>query len=153
MTALKIPPLEERKKPGLSATLHFFPTPDVCQSCGSSDELVRWRECDEWDQPTMAVVVLCAKCSRKLIEKHPRMYHRLQEFEPFPGSMTLCMDCPMREGVSCKSPIAKHNGGAGMRIDGVGSAGFFCPGGYKVFWHGEAKACTGKEAAFTPHLV
>jgi hypothetical protein len=153
----KIPPLAARQLPGLSQTLHFFPHPEECQSCGSAGELTRWRECDEWDKPTMVVVVLCQKCSRKLIEPHPRLYHQLQEAEPFPGSMQICLDCPMRDGISCKSPLAKHNGGPGMLIDGArGFAGFFCGGpnaGYRRLYSSPPTSCAGKDAASKPQLV
>lgn len=154
--AAKIPPLADRQRPGLSQTLHFFPAPDICQSCGGSDHLTAWRECDEWDKPTAVAVVLCAKCSKKLIDPHPRLYVQLQEHQPFPGVMELCLDCPMREGVSCKSPLAKHNGGPGMQIDAHGFGGFFCGGkgsGFQTLFTRAPSACAGKEAAFQPRLV
>lgn len=151
-----MPSLAERQQPGLSQTLHFFPNPEECQSCGSAGELTRWRECDEWDKPTAVVVVLCAKCSKKLIDPHPRLYHQLQENEPFPGSMQICLDCPMRSGVSCTSPLAKSNGGPGMQILAHGFSGFFCGGpnaGYHTLYERAPSECAGREAAFTPHLV
>lgn len=151
------PSLEERQRPGLSQTLPFFPNPEECQSCGAHGELTCWRECDEWDKPTAVAVVLCPKCSRKLIESHARLYHQLQEFQPFPGMMDLCLDCPMRDGVRCKSPLAKSNGGPGMRIDAHGFGGFFCGSkaieGYHILYSRAPSACAGKEAAFTPQLV
>lgn len=151
-----MPALEERQRPGLSATLPFFPHPEECQSCGAHGELTRWRECDEWDKPTAVAVVLCAKCSRKLIEAHPRLYHQLQEHQPFPGVMELCLDCPMRDGVGCKSPLAKLNGGPGMQIDAHGFGGFFCGGpnsGYHILYQRAPSKCAGKEAAMRPQLV
>jgi hypothetical protein len=152
-----IPPLQDRQRPGLSQTLHFFPNPEECQSCGCAGELTRWRECDEWDKPTAVVVVLCAKCSKKLIDPHPRLYHQLQEHEPFAGSMQICLDCPMREGVSCTSPLAKSNGGPGMEITAHGFGGFFCGSksinGYHFLYQRAPSACAGREAAFQPQLV
>jgi hypothetical protein len=157
-----IPPLDERRKPGLSETLHFFPDPQQCQACGTADRLSRWRECDAFDKPTMVVVVLCDRCSKKLIDPHPRLYLQLQEHEPFPGVMEICVDCPMRKGVSCYSPLAKHNGGTGMRIDGArGIGGFFCGGRgrghagchhHKIFT-ASASECAGKQDALRPRLV
>lgn len=110
----------------------------------------------------MIVVVLCARCSKKLIEPHARLYIQLQEHEPFPGVMEICVDCPMRKGVSCYSPLAKHNGGTGMRIDGVrASGGIFCGSrgrGHRGcqharFYHGSATSCAGKQDSLRPRLV
>lgn len=131
MTA--VPPLAERQKAPLSATLPYVPHPNHCQSCGeheSADPLktllntsgrivpfTRWRECDEWDKPTMTIVILCPKCSKKLIDPHPRLYVPLELFQPFPGVMDICATCSFRSGVTCHSPIAKHNGGTGMKIE------------------------------------
>lgn len=35
--------------------------------------------------------------------------------EPFPGCMSICLDCAYREGVRCTCPEAQVNGGPGMR--------------------------------------
>jgi hypothetical protein len=155
MTAT-MPPIEERRRPGLSQTLHFFADPQTCQSCGRADNLTRWRECDEWDKPTMVVVVLCDRCSKKLIEVHPRLYVALQEHQPFPGVMQICFDCPMRDGVSCKSPLAKHNGGRGMEIKAYAIGGFFCGGrnsGFHRIWTRAPSECAGKQDALRPRLA
>jgi hypothetical protein len=153
-----VPPLVERQQPGLSDTLHHFPDPQYCQACGSPDCLSKWRECDPFDKPTMVVVVLCDRCSKKLIDPHPRLYIALQQHEPFPGVMQICIDCPMRRGVSCYSPLAKHNGGTGMRIDGARAfGGFFCGSkkiaGYHRMWTASATDCDGKKDALRPRLV
>lgn len=149
------PSIDERRQPGLSETLGILIDPRMCRSCGGTRELQRWRECDEWDKPTMAVVVLCKYCSKKLIDRHPRLYIAIAPHEPFPGVMQICVDCPRRSGVSCSSPLAKHNGGEGMRIDGprptiaivCGGRG---SGGPVRLYTGEPTGCAGKQAAFAP---
>jgi hypothetical protein len=105
----EVPPLEERRKPGLSEILRGEKSPDCCQSCGRNhtkeNPLSRWQECDEWDKKTKVVVVLCESCSGLYIERSPRLYHRLDSRSPFPGAMGICIDCKFREGVSCLSPL------------------------------------------------
>jgi hypothetical protein len=167
MTSQKVPPLSEREKPGLSKTLTGPIHPLVCQGCGAEEPtdgfktlletrgarnemLQRWRECDEFDKPTRTVVVLCAKCSKREIDRHPRLYIPVETFAPEPGIMDLCVDCRLREGVSCKSPLAKHNGGSGMAIDYPGHtvAHFNYGGGrgeFRKLYKGEATACAGRE--------
>jgi hypothetical protein len=155
MTAQQLPPLAERRKPGLSQTLHFFPHPEECQSCGAhegvEDWFTRWRECDELDKPTMAVVVLCSRCSKKLIEAHPRLYVPLGKFEPFPGVMELCVDCRLRDGVSCRSPLAKHNGGPGMKVAALEPTKAYLNfgggrGQFVKMYRSEPTSCAGREA-------
>jgi hypothetical protein len=101
--------------------------PFVCQKCGGSNRpgfgnglmrltLDRWQECDHHDRRENRVIVLCNKCSKQIIEPHPRLYHGLQANEPFPGCMDLCVDCKLRRGVSCTAPEAKANGGPGVMI-------------------------------------
>src|SRR5688572_33178922 len=90
-----VPPLVEREKPGLSETLTAPKSPDRCQSCGAPEPtpngnvdatiqrfgltglLERWMECDPWDRDTHVVVVLCQRCSARLISPHPRLYKAL----------------------------------------------------------------------------
>lgn len=157
MTA-SMPPLSERQKPPLSVTLdpsaQLFPWeihPNVCQSCGEKGVLLhRWRECDEYDKPTMTVVVLCVRCEKKLIEPHPRLYIPLDMYAPFPGIMRICLDCPRRSGVSCTSPLAKHNGGRGVRITGPRPTQAHIKagggrGGWIKIYSGEATDCAGKQ--------
>lgn len=169
MSAYPVPPLVERKKPPLSATLPYVPHPHICQSCGATEEdssttyeqllksrgaivpFQRWKECDEWDKPTATVVILCPKCSKKLIDPHPRLYIPLSLFEPFPGVMELCVGCRLRDRVACMSPLAKHNGGPGMKIDfpepvvahlnrGAGGRS-----GFEKLYTKEPTACAGRE--------
>lgn len=105
--------------------------PLVCQSCGGSNvggfgnglmrlTLSRWQECDHNDRPENKVLVLCDKCSKRIIEPHPRLYHQLHANQPWPGCMAICVNCRLREGVTCKSPDAKANGGSGVLIGGMG---------------------------------
>lgn len=101
--------------------------PHVCQSCGGSHmpgkgnglmrtSLSRWQEHYHHDQRESKVVVLCSKCAARLIEPHPRLYRELQPNEPWPGCMDLCLDCRLRDGIRCTSPLAKYNGGPGVPI-------------------------------------
>ena len=101
--------------------------PFVCQKCGGSDRqgfgnglmrisLSRWKEHDHHDKPEFKLLVLCNKCSKEVIEQHPRLYARLQDNQPWPGCMDLCLDCIFRQGVSCVNPKAQANGGPGVMI-------------------------------------
>lgn len=131
--ATTVPPLAERERPGLSATLAGPVAPDRCQSCGAGEppvttdvdrvlerqgclRLERWIECDAWDRDTPTVVVLCARCSARLIERHPRLYKALGPDTPHPGCMRICLDCRLRDGTRCTHPDAKANGGPGVRL-------------------------------------
>jgi len=131
--APKVPPLAACEQPGLSETLTGPVAPDRCQSCGAAPpdiagdvdyvlkrqgyaRLERWVECDPSDQPTAVVVVLCARCSKRLIDAHPRLYIALSPDEPRPGCMTFCLECAHREGTRCTHPDAKANGGTGVRL-------------------------------------
>lgn len=115
---MNFPPIAERRRPGLCDTLTGPRSPTECQSCGSTAEfLQRWEECNELDQRTARVVVLCAPCAKRLIEPHPRLYHQLATNEPHAGSMAhLCGPCAHRDGVTCRCPLLKANGGPGMMI-------------------------------------
>ena len=90
----------------------------ICQSCGTTDqELTRWRECNENDEPTRVVVMLCDACTDRLVQKHPRLYIEMDPYEPLPGSMGCCFrDCVHRDGLTCMNPKQRHLGGLGLRI-------------------------------------
>jgi hypothetical protein len=116
--------------PRLSESLTGPKHPALCQSCGAADLLEAaefprgvslflsvWQEHDEHDRPERVFVVLCGKCEGRLIEKHPRLYARVPRFKPTPGVMALCVACKHRDGVTCKSPLATFNGGAGMTVN------------------------------------
>jgi hypothetical protein len=101
--------------------------PNVCQSCGGSSipgfgnglmrhSLTRWQECDHRDQKENRLVVLCDKCSKRVIKPHPRLYHELTSNAPWPGCMAICVQCKLREGLTCTSPDAKANGGQGVML-------------------------------------
>lgn len=102
--------------PKLSLSLYGPKHPMRCQHCGNECDLDRWQECDEYDQPTPVVVVLCRDCSTALIDRHPRLYHDLHHNAPHPGSMVMCIDCNYRTGVSCAHPDLGANGGSGLAI-------------------------------------
>ncbi len=116
--------------PKLSETLPYPRDPRRCQACGAVGDgnrvprdgaaclpaLHRWREHDEADRPTAVVVVLCAGCSDRMIGPHPRLYSRLHDFEPVPGSMALCEECACRDGLRCTHGDLKANGGGGLAV-------------------------------------
>lgn len=118
MKAHTFPSLEEREKPGLWETLdEHEDDADICRGCGihtsaTIEGLLRWRECDAWDQPTGRIVVLCQRCSDTLIEPHARLYIPVPLGEPVPGMTRICRDCTHRSGTTC--PLSKAWGGAGV---------------------------------------
>jgi hypothetical protein len=134
-------------------------SPGCCQACGKSFEdpdleMVRWTEHDENDRPTSTIVVLCQACSGAIIDPHPRLYDRLERNRPIPGAMGDCVHCRHREGLACRHPVLKANGGAGLVIrsdkpsvtfvDGVRNGRRF---GYQTTTWRCAPKCDGKEAA------
>lgn len=147
------PPLAERQKPGLSVTLPYPRRLDTCQACGigadmfGAELLQRWQECDAWDQPTPAVVVLCEPCGKRLIDPHPRLYVALHPWEPMPGAMLLCDGCTLQRDLACTSPAAKANGGPGVELQYPAPIrGFVCvrprsASGPYVQWRGAVQSC------------
>lgn len=105
--------------------------PLICQQCGGSNvsdpdgsgnarimrtSLDRWQECDHEDKPEAKLIVLCSKCSERMIKPHPRLYHQLHDNHPWPGCMALCVNCRFRDGIKCTHPDAKINGGNGVML-------------------------------------
>lgn len=114
---MTLPPITDRQRPGLSETLTGPRDPRFCTSCGSDRApLTPWREHDPHDQPIPVVILLCAVCSRQLIEPHARLYRALQPNEPWPGCMALCLECTRRNGLRCTHPDLVANGGNGLAI-------------------------------------
>lgn len=138
--------------PKLSESLRSFPArPDQCRACGCPADLTHWRECDEDDAPGPVVVTLCQPCADRIVGPHPRLYVELAHREPFPASMLLCLNCRHRDGGRCACPMARFNGGPGMKIDAPSHTIFFklsVPGesGPRTFY-GESTACAGREAS------
>lgn len=154
------PPLAERRKPGLSETLPGLPRPDRCKGCGESADLLAWSECNEWDEPQRPAIllVLCQRCSDRLINAHPRLYLRVDRLEPRPGIMALCVDCLFRRGLQCAHPKLKANGGAGLEVQfpqpsmmhlnyGGGR------GEWRNFYPGPPTACAGRDVGTDPASV
>lgn len=89
--------------------------PRRCQKCGAEWQplrrpavrLVRWQECDHNDQAEPIALVLCEPCSELVIEQAPRLYLRIPEKGPWPGCMTICLDCKHRDGITCGSPLPR----------------------------------------------
>ena len=100
--------------PKLSEDLPFARHPNVCQSCGQKG-FNRWREHDDQDDPTDTIVILCDVCDR-IIKPHKRLYSKLQNSEPVPGAMEICLDCIHCKGLICRSPMRLANGGSGLPI-------------------------------------
>ena len=117
-----VPPLAERQKPGLSQTLPPALNWHTCQACGAAQHaddarILRWKECDEWDQELHPVVyvILCERCSARLLEPHPRLYLPVEPGDPVPGTMAICGDCPhLVLPFTC--PLARSQGGAGVWV-------------------------------------
>lgn len=104
--------------PRLSDDFKYEPHPKRCQECGALVNNERgasiWLEHDDDDsEPSVPVfVVLCPKCARKIISRHPRLYSHVNGY--IPGAMPICLGCTMRRRTSCMSPVAKFNGGPGL---------------------------------------
>lgn len=143
----------EAKMPRLSEQLTCEETPAACQACGSKENLERWQEHSDKDLPERIIVVLCEPCAAKLVEQHPRLYRRMEAFRPWPGAMTICVDCVHRRGTACGHKDAKDNGGPGVMlhmprpftgfVDYGGKdkhkSGSFCQ------WRGPVTSCKQKE--------
>jgi len=145
------PPLAERRKPGLSATLPYERHPEICQSCGKRDRAWnRWEECDEFDRRSGIIVILCPACSRPLVEPHPRLYHLLEPGVPRPGVMALCGECEYHETLRCGHPDLKANGGPGLAISQPRNIGVVCGGGCRPLYDGIPRTCAGRTIGGVP---
>lgn len=103
--------------PKLSETAPKATSAKICQFCHREHTSVAvWLECDERDQPGMAVVIACSGCVKKHITPHPRLYKQMDFNQPVPGVMACCTGCAFLRGVLCTSPQLKANGGTGLRV-------------------------------------
>lgn len=146
-----VPPLRERQQPGLSETLAHTRDPNTCQSCGDfgldRGSGRRWIECDAFDEPTATMVILCVRCSERLIERHPRLYLHEDWWAPRPGAMACCVDCTLRTDLRCVSPMLKARGGPGLgiRIHPLPGLTILCGRGCKTIReYGAGPDCDGK---------
>lgn len=141
--------------PRLSETLSPAVSLVTCQNCGIEwpDTIERWREHDVHDRPERIIILLCTTCSSKIIEPHPRLYAKLDRWEPMPGSMLeLCGNCRYRSGTRCTHPDLTVNGGPGLQVtfpqpiralvDGTRNGRR--TGWMQVIWEGPPTACAGK---------
>lgn len=143
--------------PALSIELTSYDELDRCQACGRRDRGVdRWLEADEHDgdQSPPVVVILCKACGDRLVEPHPRLYAKLDEWHPLPGSMPICQDCLHHVGTSCLNLQAQMNGGPGLNLifprpDRVHvlRRGKGQRSGYETIWRGPVVGCDGRETA------
>lgn len=140
--------------PKLSESLPCERDPHKCQGCGATENLTRWRECNDNDLPTIVCIVVCPKCSKQ-IGPHPRLYVEMDPCEPQPGAMAPCVMCAHRDGLTCTCPQAGFNGGPGLEYDPMPSKAFVCCRGRGkknsgIMWAGPAvKTCSG----FAPKVV
>jgi hypothetical protein len=142
------------KFPRLSLTLIGEKHPLKCQSCGSAETLSIWEERNDDDSRSPIGVIICKKCSDKLIEPHPRLYYEWSILAPFPGCMKTCVDCALRDGVTCTSGELTWRGGSGLRltypqptiafVDGRNPKTGKRFGGQQTIFHGDPK-CDGKK--------
>ena len=145
--------------PRLTETLPHAADPRYCGNCGCAERVTIWIEHDANDKPEMKFVALCIPCADKIIEPHPRLYAGLGQHTPMPGVMEICLLCKHRAGLSCKSPLAKFNGGAGINIaaskpitafvDGIDPKTRRRKGWMKRFYPDAPTNCSGRE--FIPH--
>lgn len=148
--------------PRLSHDLPHPRHPEICQACGEGNTgptdteywtLHRWREHDQQDRPEPIVIVLCTPCSDRLIERHPRLYDKLDNCQPIPGAMHLCVGCQHRDGLACRQPDLTANGGMGLQITYPKPSVIFMDGtrgGKRCGWtvtryNGLPMACAGME--------
>lgn len=151
------PPLAVRKAwPRLSETLQYGRSPDTCQRCGQlgdPESLERYEECDEWDKGTGVLVVVCSPCAKACIGPHPRLYKGVDKWKPLPGVMALCLGCGQRDGLECRSPALKRNGGSGLEIafpEPEGPVHLNYGGGrgeFRYLYRGPASKCAGRTPA------
>lgn len=115
----------------------------------SFPNLRRWRECDHNDKPEHRLLVLCGDCEKRTIKDAPRLYIALDDNDPWPGCMAICVDCRWRQGVSCSHPSAIANGGAGVLITLPKALHGFIDGqnyrGRITVYSGPATGCKQKE--------
>jgi hypothetical protein len=152
-------PLEIRLAwPKLSRDLPHERSPLVCQSCGipaaeaREDDLDRWYEHDEHDRPTKTIVVLCRRCSDRIIKPHPRLYSSIWPLTPIPGAVPFCVGCAFRDGTRCTHPNAKANGGPGvmMTVAAPTQAHLNYGGGrgeFRQMWRAWPTACRERQTA------
>ena len=150
---MKGPQLDLVGWPKLSEQLTGPRAPRRCQQCGEScSPPTWWEECDEEDRPSGVLVILCAGCAQRLIESHPRLYHRLDWPAPRPGAMDICAECRHRQELSCRHPDLRANGGAGLSISVPRPmTAMLCFGGgrgrtARLYPH-EPRECVGREVA------
>jgi hypothetical protein len=137
--------------PKLSEQLPGPRAPRICQACATEASPPRWwEECDERDQPTGVLVILCPQCSNRLVEKHPRLYRRIDWPSPRPGAMEICVACTFRRELACQHPDLKANGGPGLSIQiPQPIRGFRCirggrGGEFRMYPH-EPRECAGRQ--------
>lgn len=149
--------------PRLSVDLpHRFAGPAHCMSCGTSAEprtLQRWQECDARDRREPILVILCPRCADQLIEPHPRLYRPVGANVPWPGAMELCLPCPYRDGLTCRHPDLKSNGGEGLELihPQPQRMHVYYGGGrgeWITFYDGPVRHCAGREMTEeVPHAL
>lgn len=165
------PTLAERSAPGLSAALTGPRDRQHCQSCSGEGllhafemisardadklALLLWMECDEWDRDQPVFVVLCAPCSKRLVNPHPRLYKPVDPWTPALGILGICEGCTHYAALTCRSPLARYNGGPGLDFEFPKPTHMhvqrMCNGRRVGEWrqefHGPVTRCSGRESA------
>lgn len=124
----------------------------ACNICGEpSDSLAVWREHDEHDRPIDGTdyLVYIGKDHKKCLKRmddHPRLY---AEVRGEPGSFPrLCGPCRYRDGLACRHPKLKANGGDGLLVnlaDPLRGAIVCMGGGRRAVVVHHALKCEGRE--------
>lgn len=146
--------MSKQKWPKLSEELTGPKHPQRCQSCGGDEDndpddtigaMQYWIEHDDQDKPTRTLIILCNRCAKVLIERHPRLYAQIDRWQPHPGKELICIACKHRDGIICKE--ATFNGGPGVHLmfptpDKV----HICRSprrlsGWHTFWRGPVSHC------------
>lgn len=129
--------------------------PRWCGLCGARESLVVHQEHGGQEEPLPVFVVLCEPCAARVIDAHPRLYTRLDQFAPAPGAMPLCIKCGHRAGTICTHPSSRYRGGPGVALafpepmggfwDGAGKGGRRA-GGQFIIYQGPVRSCAGRTA-------
>lgn len=137
-------------------------SPRRCGRCGalrSARELDRFRYLDQDDDSDRPrPLVLCEACAVHLADADGRFRGELLPLvdnRPYPGTLEVCIGCEYLDGLECRSPLARVNGGPGIEFpDAVGTSVWVHvrgPFGRPVrvsreTWS-KVKVCTGRRAS------
>jgi len=133
--------------PRLTEDLTGPRSPHECASCGDLNPDELWQECDDQDKPELRFLLLCRKCSKRLIKPHPRLYHDRQRSEPIPGLMAICDNCIHRNFYACDQTKAAGGPGVVITVAKPSTCHLYFGGGrgrWMKLYHTPPHACTGR---------